>query len=77
MDGEKVMLSIANSKYYNLGQIGGVIWEQIESSITIQALIDRLVSLYDVDEETCKQEVFAFLSHLHAENLILLKESTV
>ena len=27
MDGEKVMLSINNGKYYNLGEIGGDIWE--------------------------------------------------
>ena len=34
MDGEKVMLSIEKGKYYNLGLLGGVIWELIESPIT-------------------------------------------
>ena len=27
MGGEKVMLSIENGKYYNLGEMGGEIWE--------------------------------------------------
>ena len=27
MGGEKVMLSINNGKYYNLGEMGGEIWE--------------------------------------------------
>ena len=27
MDGEKVMLSVDNGKYYNFGEIGGRIWE--------------------------------------------------
>ena len=29
MGGEKVMLSIHNGKYYNLGGLGGRIWEQL------------------------------------------------
>ena len=27
MDGEKVMMSVSNNKYYNLGVMGGEIWE--------------------------------------------------
>lgn len=27
MDGEKVMLSVHNVKYYNLGEVGGLTWE--------------------------------------------------
>ena len=27
MGGEKVMLSVNNGKYYNLGEIGGDIWD--------------------------------------------------
>ncbi|MGM8364876.1 lasso peptide biosynthesis PqqD family chaperone [Virgibacillus sp. W0181] len=77
MDGEKVMLSIANNKYYNLGAIGGVIWEQMEHSISIQALIDRLQSLYEVETDVCEKEVMTFLNHLLEENLIHLEESPV
>ncbi|MEH7510936.1 lasso peptide biosynthesis PqqD family chaperone, partial [Priestia megaterium] len=29
MGNEKVMLNIENGKYYNLGEIGGDIWESI------------------------------------------------
>ena len=39
MDGEKVMLSIEKGKYYNLGLLGGVIWELIESPITGDELV--------------------------------------
>ena len=30
MSGEKIMLSIEKGKYYNLGEIGGEIWELIQ-----------------------------------------------
>lgn len=70
MDGEKVMLSIQNGKYYNLGEIGGDIWEFIKDPITIQNLIIKLRTNYDVEESECKKEVLTFLEQLLEENLI-------
>ena len=42
MDGEKVMLSIKNGKYYNLGTIGGVIWDHLQKPILLEELISKL-----------------------------------
>lgn len=70
MDGEKVMLSIQNGKYYNLGEMGGVIWEFIKEPIAIQDLIIKLTTDYDVEENECEQQVMSFLDHLLGENLI-------
>ena len=33
MGGEKVMLSIENGKYYNLGEMGGEIWDLIQEQL--------------------------------------------
>ena len=70
MDGEKVMLSIKNGKYYNLGTIGGDIWDQIKEPKSIQALINSLMDIYEVEEEECKDQVLSFLDKLLEENLI-------
>lgn len=70
MDGEKVMLSINNGKYYNLGTIGGEIWDQILEPKSIQTLINSLIEIYDVEEEDCKGQVLFFLNMLLEENLI-------
>ena len=70
MDGEKVMLSVENGKYYNLGDIGGEIWELVEEPISIQELITRLVAQYDVTENECEVQVISFLDHMLAEDLI-------
>ena len=53
MDGEKVMLSIENGKYYNLGRIGGRIWELISSPVTISNMVDQLVMEYEIEPELC------------------------
>ncbi|MGJ9459030.1 lasso peptide biosynthesis PqqD family chaperone [Oceanobacillus sp. CF4.6] len=72
MDGEKVMLSIQNGKYYNLGDIGGEIWDGMKEPIAIQQLISTLVSQYDVDESVCEEQVIYFINLLYAEGLINL-----
>jgi Coenzyme PQQ synthesis protein D (PqqD). len=70
MDGEKVMLSVENGKYYNLGKQGGRIWELIAAPMTIPDLVSALTAEYDIDRETCERDVLKFLSSLHRENMI-------
>ncbi|ASK63710.1 PqqD family protein [Virgibacillus phasianinus] len=70
MDGEKVMLSIHNGKYYNLGHMGGEIWEQIKDPITTEDLIAYLMDHYDVERDECQEQVLSFLNLLLDEKLI-------
>ena len=57
MDGERVMLSIENGKYYNLGDLGGEIWDLIEKPISMQQLIERLLEQYEVEKSVCEAHV--------------------
>lgn len=70
MNGEKVMLGLHTGKYYNLGTIGGRIWELLAVPITVSRLIDVLVKEYDIERSACEQQVAAFLQQLHQEMLI-------
>ncbi|KAB2494506.1 lasso peptide biosynthesis PqqD family chaperone [Priestia endophytica] len=70
MDQEKVMLNIENGKYYNLGNIGGAIWDEISEAISVEELVEKLLDKYDVQREQCENHVLSFLSHLQNENLI-------
>jgi hypothetical protein len=70
MDGEKVMLSVENGKYYNLGRQGGRIWELIANPIAISDLVSALTEEYEIDRETCERDVLKFLSSLHREKMI-------
>ncbi|KIL52972.1 lasso peptide biosynthesis PqqD family chaperone [Jeotgalibacillus campisalis] len=75
MDGEIVMLSIENGKYYNLGDIGGAIWGKIEKPVAISTLIHELISEYEVDASECEQQVMSFLDQLGKENLIAITDA--
>ena len=70
MDGETVMLNVQNGKYYNLGNIGGLIWSYIEEPIKISELITTLISEYEIEQKACEKQVLAFLEHLMNEKLI-------
>ena len=70
MDGEKVMLSIEKGKYYNLGALGGTIWEFMKEPISGEELIQQLLSIYEVDVKQCEEEILSFLNHLSDEGLI-------
>lgn len=72
MDGEKVMLSINNGKYYNLGEVGGEIWELLKEPVSIQTVVTTLQVQYDVNQTDCVEQVTTFLNRLKEEDLITL-----
>jgi hypothetical protein len=74
MDGEKVMLSISQGKYYNLGKTGGIIWDSIREITLVSELIQSLMAEYAVEAAECEQEVLPFLELLLREGLILTDE---
>ena len=74
MDGEKVLMSIENNKYYNLGQVGGVIWDLIQTPTTVSKLVTTLMSEYEVGETECEEQVISFLNLLSKEDLIVLED---
>lgn len=76
MGGEKVMLSIQNGKYYNLGELGGEIWEKIKEETTIEVLVNSLLEEYEVEKDVCEKQVISFLETLSEEGLIVLKNAS-
>ncbi|WP_347548684.1 lasso peptide biosynthesis PqqD family chaperone [Pseudalkalibacillus hwajinpoensis] len=70
MDGEKIILSIENGKYYNLGDVGGEIWDRIADPISIEILITNLMEEFNVQRDVCEADVHNFLEHLIEEGLI-------
>jgi hypothetical protein len=76
MGGEKVMLSVRNGNYYNLGTVGGRIWDILGSPITVEQIISELLGEYEVEREECEQHVISFLEHLRKEGLILVHQKS-
>lgn len=73
IDGETVMMSVDMGSYYGLNEIGTRIWELIESPRTISDICDQLTKEYKVEPETCRKEIFDFLSTLTEEEIVEVK----
>ena len=70
IDGETVMMSVENGKYYGLDDIGSRIWELIERPVKVSDLIDTLLKRFDIDRETCERDVLKFLNGLNDDRIL-------
>ena len=64
LSGEKVMIDFASGKYFLIKGTGNDIWDLIQNDITIDEIIKKLLSEYDVSEADCEASVFAFLEKM-------------
>ena len=71
MNGSAVMMDIMTGKYYNLGEVGGRIWELLEEPATLSELIGKLTAEYDVSAEQCRTDILPFLNTLLERGLLL------
>ena len=71
MNGSTVMMDIETGKYYNLGEVGGRIWELLEEPLTVAALVRKLTAEYDISAEQCRADLLPFLGKLVERGLVL------
>jgi hypothetical protein len=70
LNGEAVVLSLKNGKYYGLNGVGARIWELIQTPLSLAELESAILLEYDVDSELCKEQVSEFLKQMETEELI-------
>lgn len=71
VNGETVILA-PDMKYIRLDGTGGVIWELVNSGASLETILDSLCEQYDVDRETARRDVTAFLHDLAAKGVVSL-----
>ena len=62
--GEKVMIDFESGKYFLIKGAGNDIWDMIQTEITVQEIIDKLLQEYDVSAEECESAVVDFLENM-------------
>jgi hypothetical protein len=64
LDGEKVMIDFSSGKYFLLKGSANDIWDYIQNPVSVSEIVDKLMSVYDVPEDICRESTFSFLSQL-------------
>lgn len=70
-----MMMSVEKGHYLGLSEVGARIWDLLETRPDTDAICRALLDEFDVDTETCRAEVAAFLADLEKHGAITIGQS--
>ncbi len=74
VDGEIVLISIEDGRYYGMDAVGSEIWRRLENPKRVDALIAELQAHFDGPADAVASDTQAFLGKL-AENRLVWAEA--
>jgi coenzyme PQQ synthesis protein D (PqqD) len=77
MGDEVVVLDLNSGTYYGLDELGTRIWTLIEQPMSLRTIREAIMSEYEVDGETCDQDILAFLNKMQAAGLVEVGDVSV
>lgn len=72
VDGEIVMMSIEEGRYFGLDDIASDIWKRIDPPCPFSELIDRLAADYDADRKVITADMRVLLGRMAAYGIVRL-----
>jgi hypothetical protein len=72
LNGEAVVLSLANGRYYGMNSVAARIWELVQNACSAIAIEKAILLEYEVEPEVCRQQVSEFIQRMIAEELIVV-----
>ena len=76
LDGETIIINLETGTYYSINASGSIVWNGAETNISIEQMIERLLSMYDADRAMIEKDVNDLIAFLIAEQLIVEAERT-
>ncbi len=70
IDGEAIIMNLANGYYYSLEGVGAEAWEAIAAGMSLDRVIEHLVSRFDGATATVRVDVMRLAAELLAEGLV-------
>ena len=70
VEGEAVILSLADGVYYGLDPVGARVWRMMEQPRTVAELRDAVVAEWEVDAPTAERDLLDLLAELAARGLV-------
>ena len=70
IQGKAVILHLEDNLYYGLDEMGTEILEFLESCKEINEIVEFVMKSYDVDKETCENDMLELMDQLLEKGLI-------
>lgn len=67
---EAALLNLKDGVYYGLNPVGARIWNLIQKPRKVGEILEILLDEYDVDQDTCQNDLFELLEQLFENELI-------
>jgi hypothetical protein len=77
IDGEAIIINLANGIYYSMDKAGALVWERLQSGDTLEEVIAAVTAHYDVTDQQAEAHVRELLQELLQENLVMASENGV
>lgn len=68
---EMVMMNMQSGDFISMNRVGADIWNLSQAPISVDALLKKLLELYEIDEARCKAETMQFLESTMAQELFI------
>jgi hypothetical protein len=75
IDGEAILINLANGIYYSMDKVAALIWESIQKRCSLEEMVDTLVRRYDVAKEEAAADVHRLAQELLQENLVEISDN--
>jgi len=72
--GEAVILSLKSEQYFGLNEVGTRIWNLVQEPKTVGAVVDAILTEYDVDVAEVERDLFALLEEMATHDLIEIEQ---
>ena len=74
VDGESVAMNVNSGVYFGMNSVTTDIWHLLEEERDYNNLIQKLIEMYDVDEETSRKDTRFVIARMIAAELIVKKK---
>ena len=71
LSGASVILNHEKGMYYQLDEVGNLVWNTLQKSAeSIDGLVNVVTEEFDIDEQTCREDIENLLRDLCHEGLV-------
>ena len=70
IDGEAIIINLANGMYYSMDRVGGMIWDLLQNGQTLEGIVGAVTDRYDVSRDQATADLEALVNELLRENLV-------
>ena len=76
IDGEAIIINLANGMYYSLDQTGAVAWVLIGAGHSVDEAADALAERFGVETDTVRDDLFRLVGDLLEQNLVVTVDAS-